>query len=76
LNAAYHGSSTQKFHEELQRGVKPRDAAVTILTGIQKNKARIMISDGGSHDRLARLLPASYVGIVRLLMWWRKIDIR
>jgi NAD(P)-dependent dehydrogenase (short-subunit alcohol dehydrogenase family) len=76
LNADYHNSSTQRFHDELQKGVKPRDAARIILEGVQKNKARIMISDGWAQDVLARLLPTNYVSVVRLIMKLRNIQVR
>lgn len=76
LNADYHNSSTQRFHEDLQRGVKPRDAARIILKGVQNNKARIMISDGWAHDLLARLSPANNVHVIRWTMKLRKIEVR
>lgn len=76
LNADYHGSSTQRFHEDLQKGTPPKQAAQIILMGIQKNTARIMISDGRAQDILARLLPTSYVSVVRLLLRLRKIKVR
>ena len=76
LNADYHDSNTQRFHDELQKGVKPRDAARIILEGVRKNKARIMISDGWAQDVLARLLPTNYVSVVRLIMKLRNIQVR
>lgn len=76
LNADYHGSSTQRFHADLQKGVTARQAAQSILKGIRNNTARIMISDGGLQDILARLLPTSYVAVVRLLMRLRKMEVR
>jgi NAD(P)-dependent dehydrogenase (short-subunit alcohol dehydrogenase family) len=76
LNADYHNKSTRRFHEDLQRGVKPRDAARIILEGVRTNKARIMIGDGGAQDLLARLLPTSYVSVVRLIMRLRDIEAR
>jgi NAD(P)-dependent dehydrogenase (short-subunit alcohol dehydrogenase family) len=76
LNADYHNSSTKRFHEDLQRGVKPRDAAKIILEGVRANKARIMISDGGAQDLLARLLPTNYVSVIRLVMKARHIAAR
>lgn len=68
LNADYHGSSTQKFHEQLQRGTPPAKAAEIILRGIERNTPRIMISDGAVQDWLARLFPSHYMGLVRLIM--------
>lgn len=68
LNAEYHGAGTQKFHEMLKAGVSPQSAANSILDGILKNKGRIMISDGKWQDRLARLMPSSYLGVVRSAM--------
>ncbi|MES3040991.1 MAG: SDR family oxidoreductase [Pseudomonadota bacterium] len=76
LNADYHGATTQRFHEDLQKGVSPQQAAQTILKGIRQNTGRIMISDGGAHDILARLMPTAYVGVVRLIMKLRKVDAR
>lgn len=76
LNADYHNSSTKRFHEDLQKGVKPQDAARIILEGVRTNKARIMISDGWAQDILARLLPTDYVNVVRLIMRMRKIEVR
>jgi short-subunit dehydrogenase len=76
LNADYHNSSTKRFHEDLQKGVKPREAARIILEGVRTNEARIMISDGWAQDVLARLAPTHYVGLVRLIMTLRNIDVR
>lgn len=76
LNADYHNSSTQRFHAALQKGVKPRDAAKIILEGVRANKGRIMISDGAVQDMLARLLPTSYVHVVRQIMKRRKMAVR
>jgi NAD(P)-dependent dehydrogenase (short-subunit alcohol dehydrogenase family) len=76
LNADHHNKSTQQFHEQLQRGVKPRDAAKIILKGVQTNKGRIMISDGWAQDLLARSLPTSYVGVVRMVMKLKGIEAR
>jgi len=76
LNADYHNSSTQHFHRELQKGVKPKDAAQIILNGVRRNKARIMISDGGLQDLIARLFPTWNVHIIRLLMRVRGIAAR
>jgi NAD(P)-dependent dehydrogenase (short-subunit alcohol dehydrogenase family) len=76
LNADYHNTGTQKFHEELQRGTSPARAAETILDGVLRNKGRIMISDGPLQDWLARLLPEWYVPVVRFIMRVRKIPVR
>ena len=76
LNADHHNSSTQRFHEDLQKGTKPRDAARIILKGIQNNTPRIMISDGWAHDLLARLSPAANVHVIRAMMKLRKINPR
>jgi NAD(P)-dependent dehydrogenase (short-subunit alcohol dehydrogenase family) len=76
LHADYHNSSTRRFHEDLQKGVKPRDAARIILRGVETNKARILISDGWVQDLLARLLPTEYVSVVRLMMKLRSIEAR
>jgi NAD(P)-dependent dehydrogenase (short-subunit alcohol dehydrogenase family) len=74
LNADYHGTSTQRFHSDLQKGTSRQRAAQIILAGILSNTARIMISDGRAQDLLARLLPTSYVGVIRLIMKLRKIE--
>lgn len=76
LNADYHNESTEKFHQTLQRGTPPADAARTILKGVRKNKGRIFISDGRSHDLLARALPTRYIGVIRTVMRARKIAVR
>ncbi len=76
LNADYHGSSTQRFHEDLQKGTDRHKAAAIILKGIVRNRPRIMISDGAAHDLLARLMPAANTRVVRWLMRRRKIAIR
>ena len=76
LNADHHNSSTEQFHKDLQKGVKPADAAMTILKGVKTNKARIMISDGGVQDLIARLLPTWNVYVIRLLMLVRGIAVR
>lgn len=76
LNADYHNSSTERFHQDLQRGTSPRRAARIILKGVQANRGRIMISDGRKQDVLARLLPSSYVHVVRAVMKMRKIAVR
>ena len=76
LNADHHNSSTKRFHEDLQKGTSPADAARIILKGVRKNTARIMISDGGAQDMLARLLPTRYVTVVRTIMRMRKITVR
>ena len=76
LNADYHNSSTQRFHEDLQKGTSPADAARIILKGVRKNTARIMISDGFAQDILARLLPTCNVPVIRTIMRLRKIEVR
>ena len=76
LNADYHNSGTQKFHEQLQKGVKPADAARIILKGVQKNTGRIFISDGQAQDIIARLLPTANVDVIRLFMKLKKVKIR
>jgi len=76
LNADHHNASTQRFHEDLQKGVTRYQAAQTILKGIRNNTGRIMISDGGAQDVLARLMPTAYVGVVKLIMKLRKIQAR
>lgn len=76
LNADYHNTSTGRFHDDLQRGVQPRDAARIILDGVLRNKARIMISDGSLQDALARLLPTRYIEVVKVVMKLRGIAVR
>jgi NAD(P)-dependent dehydrogenase (short-subunit alcohol dehydrogenase family) len=76
LNADHHNSGTQQFHEDLQRGTQPADAANIILRGVQKNVGRIFISDGRAQDILARMLPTASVYIVRLMMRIRGIAAR
>lgn len=68
LNADYHNSSTKHFHAQLQRGTPPAKAAQIILRGVVRNQGRIFISDGRAQDILARLLPTSYVSVVRVIM--------
>lgn len=68
LNADYQDAASQKFHEMIQGGVSRFSAAQSILKGLQKNTPRIMISDGDWQDRLARLLPSSYLALVQLAM--------
>ena len=76
LNADYQNTSSQRFHDDLQKGTSAVDAARIIIKGVQKNTARIMISDGRAQDVLARLLPNRYVSVVRGLMKLRKIEVR
>lgn len=76
LNADYQGSSSQKFHEQLQAGTKPQKAAQLILKGIQKNTGRIFISDGKVQDVVARLFPNGYVNLVKLALKLKKVEIR
>ena len=69
INADYHGSNTQFFHNQLQKaGVKPNAAAKVIINGIQKGKTRIFISDGRAHDILARIMPGSVEIVIRFMM--------
>lgn len=74
LNADYHGSSTQKFHEQLQAGTPPQKAAEIICDGILKNSPRIFISDGRLQDWMARLIPTQYDKIVKLIMKLKKVE--
>lgn len=76
LNADYHNSSTAHFHAQLQRGTPPAKAAQIILTGIQRNRGRIFISDGRAQDILARLLPTSYISVLRLIMRALNVPVR
>lgn len=76
LNADYHNSGTEKFHRELQKGTRPQDAARTILKGVTRNTARIMISDGAAQDLLARLLPTAYIHVIRLIMKLKNVPVR
>lgn len=75
LNADYHGSSTQKFHEQLQAGTSPQKAAKIICDGVIKNRPRIFISDGRLQDWMARLIPTQYDKIVRWVMKFKGVDI-
>jgi NAD(P)-dependent dehydrogenase (short-subunit alcohol dehydrogenase family) len=75
LNADYQGSSTQKFHENLQAGTSPQRAAEIICDGVLKNKARIFISDGRLHDWAARLLPTQYDKIIRFVMKLKGVEV-
>ncbi|WP_373092227.1 SDR family NAD(P)-dependent oxidoreductase [Zhongshania sp.] len=76
LNAAHYNSGTQQFHENLQRGTQPADAANIILRGVQKNVGRIFISDSRTQDILARLLPSTSIYIVKMMMRLRGIAVR
>ncbi|QKE84499.1 SDR family NAD(P)-dependent oxidoreductase [Arthrobacter sp. NEB 688] len=76
LNADYVNSGSQGFHEQLQKGTPPQEAARVILTGVLKGRGRIFISDGRAQDVLTRLLPNGYVHAARLMMRLRKIDVR
>lgn len=76
LNADYHNSSTQRFHDDLQKGTSAPDAARIILRGVRRGTARIFISDGRLHDVLARLLPTANTAVVRGLMRIRGIQAR
>lgn len=73
LHADYHDSSTQKFHEMLQKGTSAAKASEIILAGVRRNRGRIFISDGRAQDVLARLLPTSYTHVVRAVMKQRGI---
>ncbi|UNX55607.1 SDR family NAD(P)-dependent oxidoreductase [Georgenia sp. TF02-10] len=66
VNSDYQTETSMKFHENLQKGISAADAAKVILKGVQKNKGRIVISDGKVHDLLARILPTANTHIVRL----------
>lgn len=68
LHADYQDGSSQRFHEILQKGTSPAKAARIILDGVARNRGRIFISDGRAQDLLARLLPTSYVHVVRAVM--------
>lgn len=74
LNADYHGSSTQKFHEQLQAGTSPQKAAAIICDGMLKNRSRIFISDGRLQDWLARIIPSHYDKVIRLVMKFKKVE--
>jgi len=76
LNADYHNSGTERFHRMLQKGTPPAKAAAIILSGVQRHRGRIFISDGGVQDVLARLLPNAYIHVVRWLMQLRGMAIR
>jgi len=75
LNADYQGSSTQKFHDDLQAGVSPQTTAKIICDGVLKNKARIFISDGKLYDWAARLMPSHYDKLIRIVIKFKKIQI-
>ncbi|MCB9033998.1 MAG: SDR family NAD(P)-dependent oxidoreductase [Chitinophagales bacterium] len=68
LNADYKSNRTQRFHENLQAGTSPKDAAKIIMKGIQQKKDRIFIDDGELHDILARLMPTSNKYIIKQMM--------
>lgn len=76
LNADYHNSSTQKFHEELQRGTPPAKAAQIILQGIKRKRGRIRIDNAWAQDWLARLFPSSYVKLVKRVMQLQGVAVR
>ena len=76
LNADYHGSGTQKFHEQLQNGTPPQEAARIIVDGIQKKRARIFISDGRIQDVVARVMPTLYLKLIKPIMKLKKVDAR
>jgi NAD(P)-dependent dehydrogenase (short-subunit alcohol dehydrogenase family) len=58
INADHHGPRTELFHQELQKGISPDQAAKEILKGMMKGTARIFISKGRAHDIIARLIPS------------------
>jgi NAD(P)-dependent dehydrogenase (short-subunit alcohol dehydrogenase family) len=76
LNADYHNSGTQRFHRMLQKGTPPAEAAQIILRGVKRRTGRIFISDGRAQDILARLLPSTYLYLVRWMMKLRGLAIR
>lgn len=76
LNADYHNSSTDRFHQDLQKGTSRDDAARIILKGVLRNRGRIFISDGRAQDVLARMLPTSNTHVVRGIMRLRGIKPR
>ena len=76
INADHHNSSTKHFHDLLQKGTQPSEAANIILRGVQKNIGRIFISDGRVQDILARLMPSAYIAVVRLVMKLQGVAVR
>lgn len=76
LHADYQDTSSQKFHEMLQKGTSAADAAQIILKGVRKGRGRIFISDGQAQDVLARLLPTGYTHVLRAVMKQRGITPR
>ena len=76
LNADYHNSGTQQFHDMLQKGTSAADAATIILRGVERNVGRIFISDGRQQDILARLLPTANTHVVKLMMRLRGVGTR
>lgn len=75
LNSDYHGPRTEGFHKDLQAGTSAQKAAQIILKGIQKNKARIFISDGRLQDIVARLFPSRIDKIIKFIMKLKKLPI-
>ncbi|KAA1194132.1 SDR family oxidoreductase [Pseudohalioglobus sediminis] len=75
-NADYQGENSQRFHEELQQGVKPERAAQLILRGVSKGKGRIFIGNGIWNDRLARWFPNTYPGLIKRIMRLTGVAIR
>lgn len=76
LHADYQDSGSQAFHEDLQQGASPREAARTILRGVQRRRGRIFISDGRPQDLVARVFPSHYEHAVRAMLRAKKIEVR
>lgn len=76
LHADYQDSSSQQFHEMLQRGTSPARAARIILDGVIRNRGRIFISEGRVQDLLARVLPTANTAVVRAIMRMKGIERR
>lgn len=74
LNADHHGPRTQMFHEELQKGISPDQAAKEILQGMMKGTSRIFISKGRAHDIIARLIPSHIHVPIRWILKLRGIE--
>lgn len=73
LHADYSGPRTNAFHNELQAGTSAQKAAEIILKGVQKNKARIFISDGKLQDLVARIFPSHVDKIAKFVMKLKKL---
>ena len=74
-SAKYKGPRTEHFHKELQAGTPTIKAAEVILKGVQKNKARIFISDGRLQDIVARLFPSSIDKVVKMVMKFKGLPL-